>query len=262
MPAFFQSQSELFACDCRSIDELLGASHEDLRCMLTHRELRESNWWRNPDRRAAYLAGRLLAKKLIQHGLSDRRLAARQIEILSRSKDLRQGEPPRLALRGIPSPLSISIAHSDRYIAVAIARSRLGIDLVEPSGPLSPGFRRLWYHDYEWTSFANQDDSVWWTAWCVKEASYKTVGHIVAYQPRRIRTTPLTTESWSVAIEPLDLSRRVRVHTTQDWILACCVEEPETDSSHRSHLPPWAFHLGEDGSRLTSKSLLRRDFHD
>jgi phosphopantetheinyl transferase len=147
--------------------------------------------WRQPRRRAAWLAGRLAARRLI-----DRRRAAapdrESVEILSLG-ERGVGIRPVARGRGGPLPWSLSITHAEDCVCVALAGCEsweIGIDLVAEQ----PGRARrleVWFTPHELDLIRRQAD---WTAdhiWAAKEAAYKACQRGERFAPRQIEIEAL-----------------------------------------------------------------------
>jgi hypothetical protein len=148
-------------------------------------------------RRAAFLRGRILSKRLI---LVEFRAALRlgtavihpaQIEIdsgLARQKH----EGPRITIAGRQLPWSLSIAHSERGVLVALGRTpavQVGVDLAEPVA-LSRGFADVWFTPAERRLVGGGPADLAVTLWAIKEAVYKAVGDAWPFTPRAIEVLP------------------------------------------------------------------------
>ena len=97
---------------------------------LSPREKRECATYRNPGRLQEYFCGRLLGKQLIAEQLGN--TCTNQIEIFSRNSAGRAIRP-RASLAGRPLPFSLSIAHTDRGVLVAVCRDtrlQVGVDMM------------------------------------------------------------------------------------------------------------------------------------
>jgi len=190
---------------------LFGAGGVD---WLSANERRALERLREPSRRDAWLAGRLLAKQLLATALSldNSSWAAsnharygqgnsagvfpaqplldvpagkyRNMEIVS------AGARPRVSIGNRRLDRSLSIAHTGRGVLVALSRKpgiSLGIDLVEP-GLCGPGFADAWFTPSErhWLSSGKSCGSA--TIWAIKEAVYKAVNRGEPFYPRSFET--------------------------------------------------------------------------
>lgn len=168
-----------------------GAAAEVFAARLTAAERREMQHWREPRRRAAWLAARLAARRLIDRrraGASNRE----SVEILSLGK---RGARLRPVVRGRggPLPWSLSITHTEDCVCVALAGCEsweIGIDLVAEQ----PGrTRRLeaWLTPQELGLIRRHAG---WTAdhiWAAKEAAYKACQRGERFAPRQIEIEAL-----------------------------------------------------------------------
>ncbi len=150
---------------------------------------------RLPDRRrrAAFLGGRIAAKRLILveylAALRLRAAVAHPADIQIDSGLLRgRRECPRVTIAGRLLPWSLSIAHTQQGVLVALGRTpgvRVGVDLVEPA-VLSPGFAEVWFTMAERRWLRDGPPGLAATLWAIKEAVYKAVGASRPFTPRAI----------------------------------------------------------------------------
>ena len=207
------------------IAEVLASVPSDPRAWLSCREQRELGHWKNDQRREAYLAGRWLAKRLIEEQCRTERSAERTlrgIEILSRTADLMRGTVPRVKVGGERLPFAISISHTADDVAVAIAdreNIRLGIDLVEMQKSLSASFRELWFGQDEKREFELQEESVWSIAWGVKEAVFKALGRGESFAPREIVVHPIAANEWRAEWRGAALDLQIQTETRDGVVL-------------------------------------------
>jgi phosphopantetheinyl transferase (holo-ACP synthase) len=151
----------------------------------------------DPRRRAAFLAGRILAKRLI---LFEYRAALRLGAAVVHPTDVDidsgllrgQRECPRVKIAGQPLPWSLSLAHTQRAVLVALGRMpgvRVGVDLVEPV-VLPRGFSEVWFTAAERRSLREGEPGLAATLWAIKEAVYKAAGAERPFTPRTIEVLP------------------------------------------------------------------------
>jgi phosphopantetheinyl transferase len=150
-------------------------------------ELTEASGWRHPRRLRAWQAGRLLAKRLL---LEAGVWGPRQISVLSRSTS---GESvrPRILIGGHELDWSVSIAHSDRGVLVALSMAPgvdVGVDLA-PIQSRNAYALGPWMESRERRTLETLDCEAWTTAWAVKEAAYKCTNHGEPFAPRRFVTS-------------------------------------------------------------------------
>jgi phosphopantetheinyl transferase len=137
---------------------------------------------RSPQRREAWLSGRILAKQMVLRHL----LAAHPAEIEIHSLDSQeQGIRPRVTVCGRLQPWALSIAHSARSVFVALSATpglAVGVDVTAgPEG--DAGFWETWFSPAErrWSETPGIA-----TLWAIKEAVYKAVNRGERFAPRRI----------------------------------------------------------------------------
>lgn len=151
----------------------------------------------DPRRRSAFFLGRLLAKRLI---LCHCRTARPAVPGLARPSEIeidsglsrQQHTSPRVNFAGRVMPWSLSIAHTENSILVALAPAAdmsVGVDLVEPAVP-GRGFVELWFTDAERRQLKNSEPGLALTFWAIKEAVYKAAGNGQPFAPRAIEVLP------------------------------------------------------------------------
>lgn len=176
---------------------------------LGRRERDELARWRDPGRRQAWQAGRLLAKRMILDGLGaaearpggrapDRQakmgFAPSRIEILSRDG---QGRPvrPRVRMDGCELPCSLSISHTAQRVGVALAMAHgvsVGIDLT-PLAEYGEGFLEMWFTPAERAALRPAGPDTAATFWAVKEAVFKACSAGEKFAPRCVEVRPAGT---------------------------------------------------------------------
>lgn len=144
-------------------------------------------------RRRAWLLGRLLAKRCVlahvgYHRAAGPALQAAQVEIDS-GDPRRRGKPPQVLIDGGRQPWSLSIAHTQYAVLVALAKTPgicVGVDLVAPAS-YGPGFRKLWLTGTErsWLESRAQPHEVA-RVWALKEAIFKACNRGERFRPARI----------------------------------------------------------------------------
>jgi len=174
---------------------------------------------RAPQRRAAWLGGRYLAKTLILEAVTEENnthaaraaqsLSCADICIVSRDSQQRAIRP-LVFVKGKLKPWTLSITHSACSVSAALVLEpdvRLGIDLTETEG-VCRRLAKAWFTDVEWTwlhealagatgnvrtaSMAEHVASIW----AVKEAAYKALNEGESFAPRRIEVLPVCAGRW------------------------------------------------------------------
>lgn len=171
---------------------------------LSREELAVWTGMRSPFRKATWLAGRIVSKRLLlellageQFPLADVR--ADNLCIESRSTQTGHGERPEVSIGGQLLPLALSIAHT-KLGALAAAKLNadatleetvtLGVDLVCPS---DAGKSLHWtFTDAERRWLATSADCEHCAArlWSMKEALYKACQRGEGFAPRDIEVAP------------------------------------------------------------------------
>ncbi|MEV0416400.1 4'-phosphopantetheinyl transferase superfamily protein [Streptomyces sp. NPDC050448] len=167
-------------------------------------------------RRAEWLAGRLLAKRLVGEFIA---APAHEVEILARDDG-----SPHVVVGGSPMPaVNVSISHTARHIAAALAPEAVGVDLCETVS--AAAVRRVADHAFSPAELAligtDRPDAMA-GAWALKEAAVKAdrTG-IFGPAPRRVRI---------LGLRPPVLSgrRRAMVWREADAVLALVLAHPAT----------------------------------
>lgn len=156
---------------------------------------------RDPGRRAAWLAGRILAKRLVGRRLPEHSasLSPARIEIHS-GDGRRRRSRPRVLVDGRPLDWRLSIAHSGRSLLVALAESGpvgVGVDLLEPVS-CGPGFAEVWFTPLERRLL--DDPRLWPMAWAIKEAAYKAANRGEPFRPRAFEVLPASDGGFTCAL--------------------------------------------------------------
>lgn len=118
-------------------------------------------------RQAEWTAGRLLAKRLVGEVLA---APADDVEVLPRADG-----SPYVAVGGSPMPaVNVSISHTARHVAVAVAPEAVGVDLCETAS--APAVRRVADHVFspgELSLIGTDRPGALAGAWALKEAAVK-----------------------------------------------------------------------------------------
>jgi len=172
-------------------------------------------------RRQGWLAGRVLAKRmLLDHLAAGRKegteLQPRRVEIDS-GDVRRRGRRPAVRLDGRSLPVSLSISHTDGAVLVALACEAgvsVGADLVDRA-ELGAGFARMWFTPAErrWLE-SEGDPELAATIWAIKEAVYKAVNRGEAFRPRSVEVLPAGQDGRILATYP---GRGGRVQDPHVW---------------------------------------------
>lgn len=159
---------------CAEIGEVLRWADVAARDGLGPAERDELARFRNPERRRAWHAGRLAAKRLVFDRFPGEAGRAPKIEILSRGPG---GVPtrPRVWVGGQLMPWRLSISHSGEHVYVALSEDpdvSVGVDLA-PVEPCREGFLKTWFTVGEQHALRAAPAFEVATFWAVKEAIYK-----------------------------------------------------------------------------------------
>ncbi|MCR4413722.1 MAG: 4'-phosphopantetheinyl transferase superfamily protein [Thermoguttaceae bacterium] len=165
---------------------------------LSPAEQAELACWRHPARKAQWMAGRRVAKRLVAEVLGMPVARLGEIEILSRDG---AGRPvaPRVRVAGRMLPWSMSIAHTERGAMAAVCYdpdATVGVDLVVLGRDWS-GLARMWFTPTEQHCLGAVGDDGTATLWAVKEAFYKAVNAGEPFAPRRFEVHPAAARQYA-----------------------------------------------------------------
>ncbi len=206
-------------CRYASIADLPALDRATADHWLSSSELKSWERTRSGERRATWLAGRIVAKRLLKQCLIDERQFAsvvpREIHIESHSSIDGRGQRPCVFQSGREVRCTLSIAHTLRGALVAVATEpgvTLGADLVcgadcrpeRLSWCFTPAERR-------WLAASQSQSRMTERLWAMKEALYKACHADEAFVPQQIEVIPQTNSSYWV----LGSSRGVRF--LQTW---------------------------------------------
>ena len=185
---------------------------------LSPAERRALNRMRSPQRQATWLAGRMLAKKVLMKSLADTTDLIgipSGAEIHIESTGAGHGQRPSVFVSGRPLDFALSIAHTARGILVAVATEAgvtLGVDLVCRHDLQTK--RLAWCFtpaELRWLAAAPAEGRVPERLWAMKEALYKACQQGEGFAPRRIEVVPGVDPRYPA----LDSARSVR--SLQSW---------------------------------------------
>lgn len=167
---------------------------------------------RDSSRRTAWIAGRVLAVRLLRKLRPEWSDAA--IDIRSRNA-AGQGISPEVFVDAVKQDISLSISHTDRGVLVAASQDMtVGVDLVDceqfSAGKLTP-----WFTEGEQQLLAESANAVRDQAiiWGVKEAVYKAVDRGESFAPKSLEAVQLSDDEWTCRYRDLD-SPDCRIHIT------------------------------------------------
>jgi len=175
---------------CAAIGQLSREWPEPVDSWLGLVERQELQRLRDGNRRQQWLAGRWLSKQLIGQ-LTDDAAGWSDLQILSRD-DQGRGARPRIFIDSRELDWTLSISHTDRSVAVAVAATNhftVGIDIVGRV-PSSDGFSRLWFTPAERRWLNDDTDRRPQILWALKEAVYKAAHCGEEWDPRQVEVLP------------------------------------------------------------------------
>jgi hypothetical protein len=147
----------------RSIASLEREYGAHAHCWLHPAELAQLGRFRSAERRASWLWGRVVAKRLVAVRSAKAALVAPwEIEIRSRSEDNHLGVAPTVWINEERLPLKLSIAHAGQLVAAAcVADGEIGIDVLDRAAHELPSPE----------------------VWAIKEAAFKCLPPGTPFQP-------------------------------------------------------------------------------
>lgn len=156
--------------------------------------------WRamgSPERRATWLAGRVLAKQLIAECLRGQRdlraiTSPTEIYIESRSTEKHLGARPTVCVAGQELNWGLSIAHSRRGVLVAVALdANVGVDLVASDECRAESLAWCFSSaERRWLAALPRHDHGAERLWAMKEAVFKACHAGEGFAPQRIEIVP------------------------------------------------------------------------
>jgi phosphopantetheinyl transferase len=193
---------------------------------LSPHERQSYEGFRDRSRRRTWLAGRWLARKVVlaRLGWPATPAAGARLEICSRD-GLGRAVAPRVLVDGQAQPWSLSIAHGETSLLVALScdrEVRVGVDLV----PRAAGDARaldgwLTSREREWLDTIPHEERATGvsTLWAIKEAAYKAAGDGTRFVPRRVEAWARE-NVWHARIEDGSIDVVVRVGLTDADVAA------------------------------------------
>jgi phosphopantetheinyl transferase len=183
----------------RSIPSLEREYGAHSRCWLHPAELAQLERFRSVERRASWLWGRVVAKRLVASCSAKAAMVPPwSIEIRSRSDDNRLGIAPTAWIDGECLRLKLSIAHAGQLVAAAcVDRGDIGIDVLDRAAQELPSAE----------------------LWAIKEAAFKCLPAGTPFQPGQLKIE-LAGNSAAWAHLPSQHAGRAQLLTTDASLLA------------------------------------------
>ncbi|MFF8264381.1 4'-phosphopantetheinyl transferase family protein [Streptomyces virginiae] len=174
-------------------------------------------------RRAEWAQGRLLAKRLVWEALA---VPPGDVEVLPRDDG-----SPRVVVGGVPAPaVHVSISHTARHVAAALAPDPVGVDLCETAS--AAAVRRVADHVLspgELALVAAHGPGAAAAAWALKEAAVKADrSSVFGAAPRRVVLLGL-------GPPVLGGRRRAMVWRAGDAVLALVLAHRPAGHPYRQH---------------------------
>jgi phosphopantetheinyl transferase len=199
------------------------------RCWLHAQERAQLARFRSPERQASWLWGRVVTKRLLLAAINDRQLLPQHLRIDSRDAAER-GVAPTAWFDGARVPYHVSISHSGRFVAAAIAETGtapLGIDVVDRAVAASL------------THFQTAADCrCVVTQWAVKEAAFKCLPGSESFRPGRFDVERIDDlhHQWHYAGE-LSIRGAAQVVQHSQYVLAFATHNASSVTPTSSSLP-------------------------
>jgi phosphopantetheinyl transferase len=177
---------------------------------LHPRERTQIERFASAERRASWLWGRIVAKRLLLNIWDYPKLLPWEICIQSHD-DAQQGIAPVAWIKEQRVPSQLSISHSGEWIAAAWSQdARVGIDIIEnrAHAPLA------WWQ-------APGEDLAPTTAWSVREAAFKCLPVGERFRPRMLDVTPIDAQqfAWNYRSATQSAQGTAQIAHTDDYLL-------------------------------------------
>lgn len=227
------------------LESVFGLSPED---WLSEAERRESERYRDAGRLRQWLAGRWLAKQLLNEQLVPWSTNRRDIEIISRDSQGRAVRPV-VRVKQHAQPWCVSISHSRRGVLVGVSLNdaiHVGVDLAEKE-ELNSQSLVFWFSARERERLREGDARRAAVCWAVKEAVYKAINSGESFVPRKFEVFPGETGRFECHYEgkPLEDRSRITVWDVDDHVAVTAMVSSTT--APLRNVP----HLGGRLERLT-----------
>jgi phosphopantetheinyl transferase len=196
----------------------------------------------SPQRRATWLAGRIVAKQLLIECLRDsgnKRTIPTDVHI--ESSNGKRGQRPTVYRSGQLLPWALSIAHTARGVLVAVSAEpgvSLGVDLV---GPLERGVDSLSWclnpEERRWLADRPDPARSCEQLWAMKESLYKACQHGEGFAPRAIECVPGREPRYPLLLAGR-AAPRVQCWRVDGQFAALAILEPADESNHGAKREP------------------------
>jgi 4'-phosphopantetheinyl transferase EntD len=156
--------------------------------MLSEAERCQLEGIKNLERKQTFVAGRMIAKRLIARIFPEASPA--EINIRTRNQQ-RQGICPQVEVGGQVWNGSLSISHTTTWALAAVAEDaccRVGVDIV-PIEPRPASFVRTWFTARERNELHSEDPVNVAIGWAAKEAAYKALNRGEGFRPRELHVS-------------------------------------------------------------------------
>ncbi len=237
----------------QAFENLKPASEKTLSEWLSDAERLESERYRDPGRLREWLAGRWLAKQLLNEQFVPWSMDWRDIEVLSRN-DKGQAVRPMVRLMKIPQPWCVSISHSHRGALVAVSLEKgidVGVDLAEKE-ELNSQSLVFWFSAKEREHLRQTDARQAAVSWAVKEAVYKAINTGESFVPKKFEVFPSRFGGYDCHYEGESLSPRLRVAV---WD----VDQHVAVTAVLASSPEKLHNLPQNGGRMNQLVYLERN---
>jgi phosphopantetheinyl transferase len=213
---------------------------------LSDAERREAERYRDEARLRQWLAGRFVAKQLLNEQLLPWSTDWRDVEILSRDGAGRAVRPV-VHVQRHPMPWCVSISHSARGVLVAVSIDpaiRMGVDLAEME-ELNQKSLVFWFTARERQRLREGNARRSAVCWAIKEAVYKAVNTGESFVPKKFEVFPRDKSLYECHHEGKSLKGRslLSVWEVDDHIAVTAIVAESAEAL--SHLPQLGGKLDE-----------------
>lgn len=167
----------------RDVAEIVSATGLDAVDWLHDQEFRAWQGMQHPERKDGFLAGRVLAKRMLTAAL-DPIVCPSELLITSPTGP---GKTPRVELfwSGKRLPWQVSLSHSGRYVGAVLfdGAAAVGIDVVDLA-TVDGTLLKVWMSEDECLGNSGVSPVA---SWSIKEAAFKSLGDGRAFTPRTFR---------------------------------------------------------------------------
>lgn len=181
----------------------------DVASMLSASEMFELECIKSSVRRRTFVAGRIVAKRLLTRLVSNPIPTA--ISIHTRDKR-GMGIRPQVEIDGRRWDGSLSISHTDEWVVAAVAaapENTVGIDVVAVE-PRPTSFVKSWFTPSEQVELSSCNEDVA-ACWAAKEAVFKAMNNGQSFPPHEIMVSRSSRSHWRAIWNGASVDVRITV---------------------------------------------------